>query len=89
MDGVTHHCVPFCPTPHALPRWPLLPLCPHRPFPFCPTPWQVALLEIDLNALFWLNRMVDFVFLCDVWVNFRMMYVTRTSTPASGCCTTL
>jgi hypothetical protein len=44
----------------------------------------VALLEIDLNALFWLNRMVDFVFLCDVWVNFRMMYVTRTSTPASG-----
>jgi hypothetical protein len=39
------------------------------------TPYEVAVLAIKIDGLFALNRVVDLVFLTDVWVNMHLMYL--------------
>ena len=38
------------------------------------TPYEVALLETELDALFFVNRLVDLVFVSDMVMNFFLMY---------------
>jgi hypothetical protein len=42
------------------------------------TPYEVALLEVSVNALFAVNRFVDVIFLTDMYVNFHMIFVSDT-----------
>ena len=35
------------------------------------TPVEVALFDTSVNAMFWINRVVDVIFLCDIVINFR------------------
>merc|ERR1719174_1057046 len=41
-------------------------------------PIEVGLLETKLDALFWLNRLVDLVFACDMAMQFFLMYPVQT-----------
>jgi len=38
------------------------------------TPFEVAFIETHFNALFMINRMVDLLFICDMVLQFMMMY---------------
>jgi hypothetical protein len=40
------------------------------------TPYDVALLDVGLNGLFAMNRLVDCVFIVDMYVNFHMIFQT-------------
>jgi hypothetical protein len=40
------------------------------------TPYEVALLPVTVNGMFVLNRIVDLVFLVDIWVNMNLMFTT-------------
>jgi potassium voltage-gated channel Eag-related subfamily H protein 7 len=42
------------------------------------TPAEVALLEVELNGLFAVNRFVDAIFLTDMYVNFHMIFYSDT-----------
>jgi potassium voltage-gated channel Eag-related subfamily H protein 7 len=38
------------------------------------TPFEVAFLSTEVNALFWINRFIDMLFLCDLVLNFMISY---------------
>jgi hypothetical protein len=38
------------------------------------TPYEIALLRIGLNPLFFINRLVDLIFTVDIFINFRLMF---------------
>ena len=44
------------------------------------TPFEVAFLDTDWKtALFWVNRLVDFLFICDLVMNFNLAYLDEHS----------
>lgn len=43
------------------------------------TPFEVAFIEPSINALFFLNRMIDMVFIIDMIFNFLLMYNVSTA----------
>ena len=49
------------------------------------TPYEVAFLETEWNALFWLNRLIDLLFVGDMVKNFVCIYFDSRS--RCGCVT--
>lgn len=43
------------------------------------TPYEVSFLETKLNELFWINRVVDFVFIVDIFITMHLTYVDPTN----------
>jgi CRP-like cAMP-binding protein len=38
------------------------------------TPFEIAFLQVSLNGLFVINRLIDFTFFADIWINFRLAF---------------
>ena len=38
------------------------------------TPYEIALLDLKIDELFWANRIVDVTFTIDIVINFMLMY---------------
>lgn len=53
-------------------RWDVVMVC-HLLYVVVVTPFDVALLELDWNWLYAVNRVIDALFLCDLALNFVLM----------------
>ena len=42
------------------------------------TPFEIGFLSTEINALFVLNRGIDIIFICDVYVNLHLAYFDKT-----------
>jgi potassium voltage-gated channel Eag-related subfamily H protein 7 len=63
----------FHPDSRFIARWDLI-LLVALLFTATVTPYEVAFVEPEINAMFFVNRAVDFLFLTDIMINFRVMY---------------
>jgi potassium voltage-gated channel Eag-related subfamily H protein 7 len=43
------------------------------------TPYEIALMELNFDVLFWVNRVVDVCFTLDIGINFMLMYQESSS----------
>ena len=72
----THVCPVFQHDSASMQRWSIM-MTLAVFFTAIVTPVEVALYETSVNAMFWINRVVDVIFLCDIIINFRCVPVDR------------